>query len=311
MAAELIREKIDPDKVSGTTVESNLKSGNFIPIQNTKSSSDVWNHMTLVGYDLNGKTEQLDGWSACRYCKKAFRTHSLRDSSGNRKNFGLSSQCRHVSQCKDRTISASSKMLQTKVTQFANVKRCLSKPCADRLKLAEVQYVVSGMHSFRSVEDDGLLTLAKTLISIGERYGNVDVGEIWYGRKSVSEYTLQQLSEFSEKIKKIIAEPIRCGNVACTTDLWTDDVVKRTYLDLSLFWIDEAWKFRHTMLQCKVFEERKTAANIEKEILRCFEQFGLVPGNTPITTDAGMYQVIEIIMKLIGGSSSKGKPISL
>ena len=88
-----------------------------------------------------------------------------------------------------------------------------------------------------------------------------------------------------------------CGNLklpcitqkfACTTDLWTDNVIHRHYLDLSAFWISNAWELQHTMLRCKVFPDKhKTGINIGKEIWSIFEEFGLESGNTPVTTDSG------------------------
>jgi hypothetical protein len=53
-------------------------------------------------------------------------------------------------------------------------------------------------------------------------------------------------------------------------------------------WIDHAWKLKHALLHCKHFEEQsKTAINLWAEIELIFNEFHLILGNTPITTDEG------------------------
>ena len=280
----------DPDNLTNSDVEKLLNEGKLTPIVNAKAQGGTWDNITLVGYEKDNKTVTLEAWSACKHCKKAFRTHSKKDTNGRRKNFGLSSQSRHVQDCSAKIDKQARSSQQQKLSSFAYVKKNLSHNFAQKLMLAEVEFVVSGMHSFAAVEDRGLLSLAQTLISIGVNNGNVEVQDVWYGRKTIQEYTVMQLREYWNKVRTLIAEPIQRGHVACTTDLWTDDMIKRTYLDFTVFWIDSTWELRHSMMRCKVFEEdRKTGENIKKELEECFEQFGLVTGDTAITTDAGKY----------------------
>ena len=89
-------------------------------------------------------------------------------------------------------------------------------------------------------------------------------------------------------MKLNLVEPIKQGQVACTTDLWTEDMTKKFSLDYTLFRIGYSWTLKHSMMRRKVFkEERKTSANIREEILQCFKDFGLISGDTPVTADAG------------------------
>ena len=53
-----------------------------------------------------------------------------------------------------------------------------------------------------------------------------------------------------------------------TTDLWSDNVAQRSYLDLSLVWVDNSeegiWSLKTAMYACKVFEVKKTAENLRQ-----------------------------------------------
>jgi hypothetical protein len=52
--------------------------------------------------------------------------------------------------------------------------------------------------------------------------------------------------------------------------------------------IDSDWHQKHAILRCKHFEEQsKTAINLWNEIESLFNEFDLVIGDTPITTDEG------------------------
>ena len=53
-------------------------------------------------------------------------------------------------------------------------------------------------------------------------------------------------------------------------------------------WIDSNWHQKHAILRCKHFEEQsKNAINLWNEIESIFNEFDLVIGDTPITTDEG------------------------
>ncbi|CAF4463015.1 unnamed protein product, partial [Rotaria sp. Silwood2] len=54
------------------------------------------------------------------------------------------------------------------------------------------------------------------------------------------------------------------------------------------YWIDKNWQQHHALLRCKHFEEQsKNAINLWNEIESIFNEFDLIIGDTPITTDEG------------------------
>ena len=64
-------------------------------------------------------------------------------------------------------------------------------------------------------------------------------------------------------IRQVIDEPIKNHCVAATCDTWTDDNLKRSYLDFSVFWTNDEFKLSHCLLRCKHLpEDSKTSMNI-------------------------------------------------
>ena len=158
---------------------------------------------------------------------------------GKSKNLGLSSQQRHMEACVKRPQSPAQHSLSVNnsMTKFVTVKRGLSKQFQEELKRAETRFIVGGQHSLLSVEQSGFLELAQTCIKIGIQFGAVNVNEIWFGRKTVKETCVSELSEFHEKMEIIIKAANDKNEVSCTTDLWTDSQQLRTFLDFTVFWI--------------------------------------------------------------------------
>ena len=71
-------------------------------------------------------------------------------------------------------------------------------------------------------------------------------------------------------------------------DLWFDDIIKRSYLDPTVFLTNNDYQLHHCLLLCKHFpNETKTAINIWNEIEQIFQSFGLSFGDTPIVIDQG------------------------
>ncbi|CAF4518026.1 unnamed protein product, partial [Didymodactylos carnosus] len=69
------------------------------------------------------------------------------------------------------------------------------------------------------------------------------------------------------RTKQLIKESIKNHNLVATADLWSDGYIKRTYLNFIVFWLDESWNLRHSLLRCKHFtEDIKSGANIWQEI---------------------------------------------
>jgi hypothetical protein len=274
-------------------------------VNNPKATHELWvNDIALVGLiDDNGQQQIFDGWAACKHCFTTYRTHSKKDDSQNRKNYGLTSLHTHVKECRARPIKISSSTstdvapqestpVQTLIPRFAYNKNQLSERLQTQLKDAELKFVAAGSHSFNALENDGVLDWVQTAIDIGAQMGKVNVCDIFYGRKTIRAEAITKFNHFSTTIRRILEEPIKSHCIAAMCDMWTDDYIKRSYLDFSVFWATDEYKISHCSLRCKHYsEDSKTGLNIWQEIKSIFESFNLSFGDTPIVTDQGSNMV--------------------
>ncbi|CAF4006250.1 unnamed protein product [Rotaria sp. Silwood2] len=244
------------------------------------SSSTVWNELRLIAHKST-PTIPLIGWAACSYCSRPFRSHSAADVNGKRKNDGVTSALKHLDQCslrkKEMAVkrkrqlddengdnpdqsqwsSSSSPTVNKTLSKFLYNKSTLPKTWQNRIKESEC------MNSFQSVENDGLLELAQTCIDVGATFGRVNAHDIWYGRRSIQNECELKFHQHREDIKSIIQPYINDRTASSTIDLWRDDIIQRYYLDFTIFYLNEHWHLKHSILRCKYFDEQsKTAINI-------------------------------------------------
>jgi len=157
-------------------------------------------------------------------------------------------------------------MHQTAIPKFTYNKTKISAKYQNKLKDAELKFVIGGGHSFNSLENNGILELLQLAIEIGSNYGLLDIHDIFFGCKTIRECLLKKFNAYLKSIREILDEPIKTHCLAATCDLWSDDFVKRSYLDFSVFWVTKDYQLKHSLLRCKYFEEEsKTAVNIWNE----------------------------------------------
>ena len=292
---------MDADNLTAQQIQSKLKSNHFELVKNEKGNNEIWgNDAALVGKrNESGVLDILEGWATCNHCHMAYRTHSKKGADGKRKNYGLNGLHDHFKQCKSKSkvklINKEGQTVQTTTAgfqpKFAFNKKALPEKYKLKLKDAELKFVVAGSHSFNSLENDGLLTLIQTGIEIGANFGLMDIRDIFYGRQSIREDALWKFDQYTQQICSSLKEPIKQHCLAATADLWTDDLMKRNYLDFTVFIVNDAYELKHSLLRCKHFDESKTGINIWHEIEQFFESFSLSFGDTPITTDQGSNMV--------------------
>ncbi|KAI6660232.1 hypothetical protein LOD99_10468 [Oopsacas minuta] len=178
-------------------IEAGLQRGEYHLVQSLNTSVIWKDDLPMIA--INDE-EVLQGWCTCRHCNKVFKTHSAPDGRGHRRNYGISSMQRHMKTCVKHPTTQSQ---HPTISNFVTAKEGLSKGLAENLKLAETKFVISGMHSFLSVEEDGLLDLVQTCIKIGNEVGNIDVKTIWYGRKTIRERTIDENENSATKCRKL------------------------------------------------------------------------------------------------------------
>ena len=105
--------------------------------------------------------------------------------------------------------------------------------------------------------------LDKFAQSLGALFGNVPASDLIISRTTVRREIVIKAVCIQESIKNALIEPAKYGAVSFVADLWTDDVVSRSYLDVTFFWFEESgidkriWSLRHAMYACKFFLNHK------------------------------------------------------
>lgn len=63
---------------------------------------------------------------------------------------------------------------------------------------------------------------------------------------------------------------------AATTNMWTEDCRKVSYISMTVHYVDENWELKSKVLfTCDFPDERKTGENIRKNLQRIFTDFGI------------------------------------
>ncbi|CAF1518721.1 unnamed protein product, partial [Adineta steineri] len=74
--------------------------------------------------------------------------------------------------------SCSTPAINSTLSKFLYYNSALPKALRNRLKESECKYIVAGMHSYRSAENDGLLEVTQTCIDVGATVGRVKAQNI-------------------------------------------------------------------------------------------------------------------------------------
>lgn len=164
--------------------------------------------------------------------------------------------------------------------------------CRD-IRAKQTFMVASAQLPFRFVENEEFVTLCQALINIGASSGRVDAKKLLVGRKATRSDMLQKQLEVKQAIKTALSSPCIDEAVSFVTDLWTDNIVMRSYLDITFFWVDvrgddsSQWTLKRGMFACKFFPAQKTAENIEAVLDEVLLEAGVDLHTTPVTTDKG------------------------
>ena len=173
---------IDPDSLQSAQIQRKLRAKEFILVNNSKATHELCvNDIALVGVlDKDGKEHILDRWAACKHCLVAYRTHSKRDTSQTRNNYGLTSFHAHVKQCRPNTSAITSSTSTTKggvPKESAPVQTLMSRFAYNKTQLSQQ------LQSFSALENNRVLDLLQTAIDVGAQMGRVNVRDVFYGRR--------------------------------------------------------------------------------------------------------------------------------
>jgi len=101
--------------------------------------------------------------------------------------------------------------------------------------------------------------------------------------------------EIVAKVKEVIQQSPQ--TVGVTTDMWTDNYKRRSYMSVTMHFCSPEFHFHSIVLRTALFTEAHTGMNIQIELQQICEQFGLNDKNVVYITDQGS----NIVMSKLHG----------
>lgn len=207
-------------------------------------SSDVWQrfkHVILDGVRVE--------FFACGKCRHVI---SYKKTSGTK---GML-----VHKCDTETHVPS----QPKINSFA--KKSLPSNARDNLTTELVKFVAVDLRPYSSVSGIGFQSLCQTLVNLGAQYGHFDVKQALPDRKTVARHVPSIVAENKAEVRKKLA---KCDYIALTTDGWTDDHRKISYVTVTAHFFDANLNLQSCILNTGAVHEKKTAevlCNVVKDV---------------------------------------------
>ena len=130
------------------------------------------------------------------------------------------------------------------------------------------------------------------MINIGSKYGTLPVDDLFPHPTTVSRNVIKSAESVKSNLTHKLKDIFELVGGAFTTDMWTDDYRKISYISLTVHYIDENWQLKEQILAASKFPDvRYTAEQIKKVILGILKSYNLIPEVTMkrfiFVTDSG------------------------
>lgn len=194
-------------------IEENVETGTWQIKQKElkKNSSHVWTYIYEV-YDAESRVENA---YFCNQCHKGiYNTYEK----GNTMIFN-----RH--QCVEGTQNGDKN--ETSLIVRPDIKKAFQSAAAN--------FISKDIRPFLAIEGKGLFSLCLTAMKFGQTYKKataVDLAKVMPSRNTVRSALAQRAEEVKNKIKTVLSSAREIGGFAITSDSWTDNFRRLTYICL-------------------------------------------------------------------------------
>jgi hypothetical protein len=245
-----------------------LRSGELLCLEKS-GRSDVW----LNFDEVVNQQEQPVGFAICKNCSQLFK-HDYKS--------GTSTLRRH---------KCPSDESQTKITSFWGKKEI---PAAAKEATSKklINLVCKDLRPFEIIIGQGFREFAQEMINIGATYGILPVNDLFPHPTTISRNVIKQAESVKNDLALKLKYVFELNGGAFTTDMWTDDYRKISYISLTVHYIDQNWQLNEQVLAASKFPDTShTAENIKKIILSILSSYNLIPEVTMkkfmFVTDSG------------------------
>lgn len=194
-------------------IKSQILSGE-LKISSKRGRSKVWE---TFGNLENVSGEELKEVVVCRTCLNVYKYNGKSTSNLVRHKCYVSSKLENQNNSKVEVDSATKKKGSMIFTEWA----------------------VENCRPFKLVEDTGFKKVAEFLISVGATFGpSVDVKSLLPHSTTISRNVKRIYNIYFEKVKTEICSIKEIG-FGLTSDLWTDNYIRRTYIAVTVHYIKD------------------------------------------------------------------------
>jgi hypothetical protein len=169
---------------------------------------------------------------------------------------------RHQTSCSSEATSSSQKL----ITEFSSSRK-LSIEAVRKLNNEIVVGLAKDLRPLGSVERTGFKKIAQAFINFGAVHGKQNIDDCIRHRTTLKRDYLPNLVSFKQnELKDLVSAAPQLPHLAFTSDMWSDKYKQRSFLSLSVHYIDTNWKLNSHMLAVDEFLEKdKSTISIRKE----------------------------------------------
>lgn len=239
------------DSLTIDKIPSKLKAGEIF-LKEKHGKSGVWDKFA----ELVDSSHKKIGFAICKDCDHILKYNYKT---------GTSNLQRH--NCRDSNN-------QSKITSFlqknkppANVKELTKKKLID--------FVCNDLRPFEIVSGKGFRDFIQEMINIGSIHGSFPVDELLPNPTTISRNIIKAAESIKSNLTVKLIEVFRKVGGAFTTDCWTDDYRKISYISLTVHYIED-WNLKDQVLAVSKFSDTNhTAENIKKNIFGILRKYHL------------------------------------
>ncbi|CAJ0851345.1 4781_t:CDS:2, partial [Entrophospora sp. SA101] len=228
---------------------------NVNSVNNNNVKSEVWLRFVEI-VDANNK---YIGYVACKNCDQIYK-YNYKD--------GTSSLKRHV--CR-RALNN-----QPKITSFIENKMV---PAIAKETTAKkiMEFVCKDLRPFEIINGSGFREFAQEMINIGSVHGCISIDNLLPHPTTVSRNVIKAAESIKSSLAGKLTDIFQKTGGAFTTDLWTDDYNKISYISLTVHYI-ENWDLKDQVLAAVKFpEDNHTAENTRRTVFNILRGYNLSP----------------------------------
>lgn len=253
-----------------TVEEVKLKlKNNELLCQEKKGKSTVWINFN----EIVNKDEQTVGFAMCKNCSQIFK-YDYKTGTSTLK----CHKCPADENQSKITLYWGEKDVPTAAKE-ATTKKLINLVCKD-------------LRPFEIIAGQGFREFSQEIINIGATYGSLSVDDLFPHPTTISRNVIKNAESVKSKLALKLKDVFELVGGAFTTDMWTDDYRKISYISLTVHYIDENWQLTEQILAASKFPDvRHTSEQIKKVILGILKGYNLIPDVTmkkfTFVTDSG------------------------